>query len=326
MDSWKIEMIVASLSVNARRTNHGAAPRVGDVTNLESNVTDTALIFEGGGMRASYSSGVLAVLLGAGIHCDWVGGISAGSSCLVNYLGRDAARAERSFVDFAAEPQFGNWRTWAQGKGVFNAEWIYEQTSAPDQPLPFDFDTFRRNPAQLAIGAIRCDDGEMVYWGRDDIDDQLALMKRVRASSTMPGLMPLTMIDDVAYCDGALGPTGGFAVDAAKAAGYEKFLVVMTRERGYRKLTARFPAAYRALFRRYPGIARGLLARPANYNRTLDELAQLERAGRALLLFPDQMPISNSERRVPVLRSVFRAGRKQAEREMGAIKEFVELP
>lgn len=302
-----------------------AVGRVGGVSELSTNVTDTALIFEGGGMRASFSSGVLAVLLEAGIHCDWVGGISAGSSCVANYLARDGARAERSFVDFAAHPEFGNWRTWLQGKGVFNAEWIYERTSLPHQALPYDWATFTANPTRAAIGALRCEDGEMVYWGRDDIVRLPDLMKRVRASSTMPLFMPLATVDGEVYCDGALGPTGGFAVDAAKADGYEKFVVVMTRTRGYRKPAARFPAGYRRLFRRYPAIAKGVLERPANYNRTLDELFELEREGRAFLIFPDQMPIKNSERRVPVLRSVFESGRAKAESQLDALREFLGL-
>lgn len=308
-----------SLSVNVQPTNRP----VEWVVVMTSTVTDTALVFEGGGMRAAFSSGVLAALLEAGIHCDWVGGISAGSSCTVNYVARDAARAERSFVDFAAEPEFGDWRTWAQGKGVFNAEWIYEQTSMPHQVLPLDFEAFTRNPAQVRIGGFRCDDGEMVYWGRDDLADMPSLMKRVRASSTMPLLMPLTTIDGVDYCDGALGPTGGFATDAAEADGYGKFLVVTTRERAYRKGPARFPTAFKALFRRYPAVARAVRERPANYNRTRDDLLRLEREGRAYLVFPDSMRIRNSERRVPVLRSVFQAGRAQTEREMDAIREFV---
>ncbi|MDO5676792.1 MAG: patatin-like phospholipase family protein, partial [Propionibacteriaceae bacterium] len=91
------------------------------MSDLTTNAPDTALIFEGGGMRASFSSGVLAVLLENGLHLGWVGGISAGSSCLANYASRDVARAERAFVDFAAEPEFGNWRTWVRGKGMFNA-------------------------------------------------------------------------------------------------------------------------------------------------------------------------------------------------------------
>ena len=293
------------------------------MTELTNNVTDTALIFEGGGMRASFSSGVLAVLLEAGIHTNWVGGISAGSTCVANYVSRDARRAERSFVDFAAEPQFGNWRTWLRGQGVFNAEWIYERTSLPHQALPHDWATFQANPTQVAIGALRCTDGEMVYWGREDMSRMFDLMKRVRASSTMPLLMPLTTVDGELYCDGALGPTGGFAVDAAKDAGYEKFIVVMTRERGYRKQQTRFPRGYQRIFRQYPAVAGGLLERPANYNRTLDELFELERAGRAFLIFPDKMPIRNSERRVPVLRAVFQSGRAVAERELGALQRFL---
>lgn len=88
---------------------------------LANNIVDTALVFEGGGMRASYTSGALTVLLDEGIYFDWVGGISAGSSNTCNYVSRDSERARRSFVDFAADPDFGDLRTLARGQGVFNA-------------------------------------------------------------------------------------------------------------------------------------------------------------------------------------------------------------
>lgn len=276
-------------------------------------------------MRGSFSSGVLVALLEAGIHAPWVGGISAGTTCLANYVSRDAARAEKSFIDFAGEPEFGDWRTWVRGKGMFNAEWIYEQTALPHQVLPFDFETFSANPAEVRIGGYRCSDGEMVYWGRDAVSELAGLMRRVRASSTMPRLMPLTRIDGVDYCDGALGPTGGFAHDAAKADGYDRFLVVLTRERGYRKSPVKSPALLRGLFRRYPAIADGLLARPANYNRSLDELLELEREGRAMLIFPDRMPIGNSERDLAKLRSVFDAALAQTRRQLPQIREFLAL-
>ncbi|HMR50043.1 MAG TPA: patatin family protein [Arachnia sp.] len=292
---------------------------------LRSNVTDTALIFEGGGMRASYSSGVLAALLEAEIYTDWAAGISAGSSCLANYVSRDATRARRSFVEFSAEPQFGSLRTWLRGKGIFHAEWIYEQTSGPGEALPFDHERYLANPMQARVGALRCDDGEMVYWGRDEMASRPDLMKRVRASSTMPVLMPLTTVDDAVYCDGALGPTGGIALDAAKADGYTKYLVVHTRERSYRKAAVRSPRVMRAAFRRYPAIADGIIARPANYNRTLEELLELEKQGRAYLIFPEAMPIKNSERNLAKLGAMFDAGYSQGRREAPAIREFLGL-
>ena len=44
---------------------------------LTSNVFDTALVFEGGGMRASYTAAVVATLLKERLFFDHVSGISA---------------------------------------------------------------------------------------------------------------------------------------------------------------------------------------------------------------------------------------------------------
>ncbi|MDR1513359.1 MAG: patatin family protein, partial [Propionibacteriaceae bacterium] len=100
-----------------------------------SGLDGVALLFEGGGMRASYTSAVVDVLLRAGIEFGWAAGISAGSSNLCNYLSRDGARAKASFVEFAADPRFGDWRTFLRGRGLFDAEYIYEGTAGPDQAL-----------------------------------------------------------------------------------------------------------------------------------------------------------------------------------------------
>ncbi len=292
---------------------------------LTSNVTDTALIFEGGGMRASYSSGLVATLLGADIHIDWVAGISAGSSCTVNYLARDAERAERAFVDFAAESQFGGVRTFLRGQGLFNAQWIYEETGLPGGVLPFDFATFSANPARLSIGAVHCASGDTVSWTREDVTTVEALMKRVRASSTMPVLMPLTTIDGEDYVDGALGSSGGIALDAARDAGFERFLVVLTQQRGYRKRPPRNPGFYRRYFRQYPRVAEAILTRWQRYNATLDELERLEAQGRAYVFRPERMTVSNSEKDVPRLRASFDAGYAQAQRELPAMRDFLGL-
>lgn len=293
------------------------------VSPLTSNVTDTALIFEGGGMRASYTSAVVVTLLRAGLHFDWVAGISAGASNAANYLVRDADRARISFVEFAADPHLGNIRTWVRGKGWFNAEYIYEQAGLPGEALAFDFPTYRANPAEVAIGAFRMRDGEMVYWGKRDTPDIHALMRRVRASSTMPVLMPAVTIDGEDYIDGALGPTGGIALDAAKAAGYTKFLVVLTQPRPYVKQPIKNERILGRWFRRTPAVVDALVRRPANYNRTREELFELEREGSAMLFVPETMPVTNGERNVARLRAAHELGLAQAQRELPAWREFL---
>lgn len=290
---------------------------------LTSNITDTALIFEGGGMRAAYTCAVVQELLAQEMYFDFVAGISAGSSNSLNYIARDSQRARDSFVDIVLDPRFGSWRTWVRGKGVFNSEFIYGQTGLPDQPLPLDWEAFKANPATLNVGGFNARTGEHVYWTQDDMPDLPAMAQRIRASSTMPGLMPIVQIDGEPWCDGALGPSGGIALDAAKAAGYEKFFVVLTREPGYRKPPARHPRAYDVLFRRYPKIARALLQRAENYNRTLDELAELERQGRAYVFRPTHLTIANQERRIERLREAHALGAAQAQREVTDWLRFV---
>lgn len=290
-----------------------------------SNVTDTALLFEGGGMRASYTSGVVVALLEAGLHLDWVGGISAGSSNACNYLSRDADRARRSFTDFAADPRFGDVKTFVRGDGLFNAKYIYQEAGLPGQALAFDWDTFSANPAQLRIGGFNATTADQVHWGRDDYSDIHDLMIRVQASSTMPVLMPPVTIGGEVFVDGALGPAGGIPLDAARADGYEKFLAVLTRERGYVKPPQGAEWFFRRHFRKLPAVADALMARAEHYNATREELFELERAGRAYLFVPEQMPVGNGERNVGKLHASHEAGLAQARRELPAITEFLGL-
>lgn len=293
---------------------------------LHPTVTGTALVFEGGGMRASYTSGLLVALLEAGLHLDWVGGISAGASNTANYLSRDAWRARHSFTDFAADPLFGDWRTFVRGQGLFNAQYIYEETGLPGQALPFDWDTFSASTAGLRIGAFNATRGEQVHWGREDMPGMADLMVRVRASSTMPLVMPPVTLDGEVYVDGALGPAGGIPLDAARADGHDRFLVVLTQERGYLKPTMRNDWLLRRWYRRLPSVAEALRQRPARYNATREELFELERAGTAYLFVPEVMPVGNGERSVAKLRASHEAGLAQARRELPAIREFLGVP
>lgn len=302
----------------------GAVDGDGTTPNdIRSTVTGTALLFEGGGMRASLTSAVVVTLLEAGIYVDYVAGISAGSSNSANYLARQAGRARRSFVEFAADPKLGSLRTFARGDGLFNAKYIYEQTGLPDQALPFDWDTFHRNPATLRIGGFDANTGEAVWWSKDDMPTMHDAMVRIRASSTMPVLMPPVTIGDNTYVDGALGPAGGIPLDVAERDGYERFLVILTRERSYVKRPQRFPSFYRRYFRRYPAIAEALEQRWHRYNATRERLFELEREGRAYLFVPERMPVSNSERSVAKLAAAHELGLAQARRELPRIREFL---
>lgn len=282
---------------------------------------DTALVIEGGGMRNSYTAACIVKLLQEEVEFGWVGGVSAGSSHTVNFLSRDVWRSEESFVDFAKNPSFGGLGSLLRGSGYFNAEFIYEK--AADQDMPFDWEAFQANPAQMCIAAARADTGESVYWGREDIDTQEDLMVRVRASSTLPLIMPMRVIDGAPYVDGAMGESGGILIEQAEKAGFKKFLFLGSKPRGYVRPKVARPTALRRVFRKYPAVAEAMITRPPKYNASKDRLLELEKEGRAHLFFPEDMQVSSTEHDVAKLRANFDAGRTQTYSEWPAWREFL---
>ncbi|QPL05725.1 MULTISPECIES: patatin-like phospholipase family protein [Actinomyces] len=298
------------------RPGHAPAP-------VTTEIDDVALVFEGGGMRGAYTAALVQVMLEAGLAFPWVGGISAGSTNTVNMVSRDLWRTREAFVGIPADPEAGGWGSFVRGRGYFNSDHIYQHTSLPDERFPFDWPAFAASTSTVRIGAFRCDTGEMVYWGAEDMESLKDLTIRCQASSSMPVLMPTVHIDGVPYLDGALGPTGGFATDAALADGYTRMLVVSTRAAGYRKPAEKRAGAYRRLFRKTPAVAQGIIARPDGYNRTVEWLEEERRAGRVYLYQPERMPIENGELRYDRVSSAYEMGLVQARRELPRILEFL---
>jgi len=288
---------------------------------MENNIKDTALIFEGGGMRASYTAGFLNNLLENELYFDYVAGISAGSSHSINYLSRNTERAKRSFVDIVTEPEFGGWSSFLKGEGYFKSKYIYEETHYPDAALPFDFDVFMSNPAKLRIGAFDRDLGKIHYFSKADMKRVEDVVKIVRSSSSMPIFMPPTLYKEHCYVDGGLG--GGIALDIAKDDGYKRFFVVLTRERGYRKQPVKFQGMLKAYYKKYPAVAEAMINRHEIYNRTLDELETLEREGRAFLVYPDVMPVSNREISRDKLDESYHMGYAQGKRDVPKWRTFL---
>src|SRR5699024_1998317 len=100
----------------------------------------------------------------------------------------------------------------------------------------------------------------------------------------------------------------------------ERFVIVLTQERGYAKAPLRFPAFYRSWFRRYPALADALLTRWKRYNETRERIFELEREGKAHVFAPERMPVGNGTRDLSRLAAAHRLGLSQARRELPAIQ------
>lgn len=296
--------------------------------SLAVNQPDVALIFEGGGMRNSYTAGMVQVLLERNLNFGRVYGISAGSSHTVNYLSRDIRRARASFTDLVTYPHFGGWGSFLSGNGYFNGPYLYEgliESAPPGDAMAFDWDTFAANAADFHIEAMDWDTGETVAWTRADTTCARDLGLRVRASSTMPLFMPPTVIDGRTYMDGGMGDSWGILLAAARADGYERFCIIRTQPRGYRKRPMGRAARtlFRAAFRTHPVVAERTIARWQPYNELCDEIERLEASGAAWVFYPEKMEVTNKTTDHAALVRSFDDGLAQAQRDIESLEEWL---
>lgn len=293
---------------------------------LASNIFDTALIFEGGGMRVSYTAAVVNTLLEQGLYFDNVYGLSAGASNTVNYLSRDCDRVKRSFVDLVDMEDFGGMGSLLLHKGMFNARKIYQEACKPGRFLPYDFQTFAANPAKCTISSFERDTGRTVYWTKRELSTLDEVMVRVRASSTLPLLMPPPLVDGKRYYDGGLGEGAGFMLPKAKADGFTRFFIVRTRPKAYRKQDPHgFMAKLtNAMLWRRPRLREALAHRADAYNAQCDEIERLQAEGRAYVFYAEGMSVESGTTDKAALQASYDMGWEQAHRELPAMLAFLE--
>lgn len=289
---------------------------------MQSNIFKTALFFEGGSMRGAYSAGANRCLVENEVFFDSVYGISAGSSNAVNYLTRDVERITGAFGHLMADERAGSWKSFIRGRGLFDVEYLYNEADMPGGVLPFDYETFSQNPATLNIFAFDRDRACDVRFTAADMHNTLDVMQAVRASSTLPIVMPATKIGSATYYDGGFGVGGGLPMQTILDDGFKRMVVIRTRPRGYRKGK---PDAYmKTLFLRYPAMRRAVLTRNARYNQACDLLDEFERDGRAYVFYPTHLTLSGTERDALLLESNIQAGYAQMLKELGAILDYVQ--
>ena len=292
-------------------------------TELTSNVFKTALLFEGGSLRACYTSAVAVWLLEQGVHFDNVYGVSAGSSNTVNYISRDLYRTKASFTTFIGDPKVAGWNHFLQHKGYFSAHYIYQESGRPDGSLPFDYETFIANPAKATIFAFDSVAGKDLVFRKDDLSSIEELMIRVRASSTLPIMMPAPIINSHKCYDGGFATGAGLPLLQILEDGFDRIVVVRTRPHGWRRPEGGQSWA-KAVFWRHPEMCHAVMHRGSLYNVVVDQLEEMEAEGRVYQFTPDHLTVKGTERDVALLMRNYEAGYDQIKREGDALLRFIE--
>ena len=241
--------------------------------------SDAALVLEGGGMRGQYASGVMDYFLKAGWRFPYVIGVSAGISTAASYVAGQFGRNREVFTRFAGDRRYFSWRNWLRQGNPFGMEFIYHELP---RYLPFDFAAFAAAPGRFRAGATDCLTGRATFFDKADAP----LTDVLLASSSLPVVGRMARVNGRRYLDGGIAEPIPFR--PALADGYGRRVVVLTRNRGFRKPSPSraIRAAIRLKYRRFPALAEAVARQHETYNRALDDLEAEEAAGRVLVIRP----------------------------------------
>lgn len=263
---------------------------------------NTALVLEGGGMRGVFTAGVLDYFMDNDIRFPYTIGVSAGASNGLSYGSWQRGRSKFSNIDLLTKYNYVGLRHFLKGKGIINLDFLFYDY--PDKYYPFDYDTFFRSPDRFVVVASNCLTGEAVYFEEKQDPDRLLAI--TRASCSLPVLCPITYVDDTPMVDG--GICDAIPIRKAMADGYQKCMVVLTRNKGYRKKEKDFRLP-RFIYRKYPAIREQLRLRYRNYNEVLEYIERLEEEGTITVIRPlNKVEVSRTENNIQKLTALYDEG------------------
>lgn len=277
------------------------------------------MTFEGGASRTVFSCGVADAFLEEDLMPDYFIGVSAGIAFGISYLSKQKGRNLRLAREYMPSKQYqgAKYLLDRKKKTFYNVEYVFGEV--PNKLLPFDYDAFAAYPGKVVAVVTNIHTGEAEYLEvpRDSHDFEVVL-----ASCSLPVLFQPVKIGHHYYLDGGIADSIPYR--QAMKEGCDKNIVVLTRERGYVKRTDQSAKVSAWLYQRYPKIAQALRDRAENYNRSMEELAALEREGKAFVIAPDTTyGMSRTESDPVKLEQLYEEGYLKAKEQMVALKNYL---
>lgn len=275
------------------------------------------IIDVGGGMRGAFTAGIYDYLLDQGVQpFDYCLGVSAGSANLVSYLALQRGRNFKFYTEYAFRKEYMSMKRMLHTGSYIDLDYIYTTLSGPDGEDPVDLAAFNRSAARYEAVVTDAATGEPLYFDKSLLAD--GNFDVVKASCCVPGACRPYPVE------GRLGFDGGVAdpipYRRALAQGCDRLVVLLTRPEAYRRPPLEHDRAMEKMMRRWPNSYAALLRRSARYNRDLDAVKELEKAGKALLVAPSDISgMSTLTRDKEAIERLYHMGYDEGPK----VKEFV---
>ena len=269
-----------------------------------------ALVLEGGALRGMYTSGVLDTFLKNNMEFECVAGVSAGALNAMSYISKQPGRSAKINLEYCDDPRYIGRKAFIKNKGIIGYDYLFGDIS--ENKVPFDYKSFENTNQRFIIVTTNCEKAETEYLEKSNCND---LFKAAQASSSMPLASAMVEINNNHYLDGAV--TTSIPVKWALEQGYEKVVVVLTRDKTYRKpmLSNKMKKLYKLAYHKYPKLIEKLNTMPERYNKLQDEIIDLEK----------EVTVSRLEKDKEKLENLYKEGIAETEKNLDALKEYLEI-
>lgn len=283
-------------------------------------MNNIGLVLEGGGMRGLYTCGVLEYFMDKNIDFNYIIGVSAGACNAVSYISKQKGRNEKVNIGFIQNNKYMSIRNLMREKSLFGMDFIFDEI--PHKHVKFDYEAFKNSKCRFNVGATDCITGEPVYFSKEDVSEGFYAL---RASSSLPLIAPIVEFKGYKLLDG--GISDSIPIRKSLSDGNTKNIIVLTRNKEYRKSPMKFSGLIKHKYRGYPKLIDAILNRYKNYNETLDYIEQLEKGGEAFVIRPSKpLEVGRLERNPDKLKALFKNGYEDAQTSFSEIEKFIGRP
>ena len=184
----------------------------------------------------------------------------------------------------------------------------------------FDYNVFDSSPMECYAVCFDVNTGEGVYQRLTHVNDDF--FEWIRASASMPVVAQPVEVGGRLLLDGGLADS--IPLEFMMSKGYERNIVILTREEGYRKTAERGMWLMKHLLRKYPKVVEALKSRPAHYNKQLQVVREQERKGNAFVFRPMKpLDVSRTTHDAAEMNRVYQQGREEALQRLDELKKFL---
>ncbi len=279
------------------------------------------LVLEGGGMRGSYTAGVLCAFEDHHVHFSSIYGVSAGACNALSYISGQAYRNHDIFYQYVQGDKYVSVKNFIKHGCIFDFDYIFGDLF--HTILPFDYEAFRQSQVRFYAGATNIETGLPVFFSKDEMDEA---MGAVRASSSLPFLSSIVKVGPYQLLDGGIAVP--IPIERSVCDGNDFNVVVLTRDAGYRKSTKpEFPQALmKVRYHKYPALRKAMNRRGDVYNEQRVFCSRLAQKDKAIVLLPQKpLDISRYEKDSDTLMAIFDMGYTDAVRRMDEIKDMLAM-